>query len=291
MKDLIISLEGDALKKYIHKNIKIKTNCVCENKGTESPKYKNARIIFKKLFPKLSSGWYKPEFFKKANVQIVLWFALLVLALSGCLPENAAQKNVDDDTLQMYIRAQKIYAEGRFKDASQMLLNNPKTGKFTPALTLRGKAFYFSGDIEKAAADFRRVLKRRPTQTEAALFLARIYHEQGDEKKAVLIVENIISDDPSNVRALRLAAQLAESADGAGDKTASAYLNRAVEASGETALAFLDRGRFHWRSGRDEAALEDLRRAKALIYAQSPIYKTIENLENIIKTPAQTAGE
>jgi tetratricopeptide (TPR) repeat protein len=213
----------------------------------------------------------------------------LVFAAGLCAFSCSAAKT-SDAVLALYARAQALYADGRFSDAAALLESGARVKKFVPALVLRGKALYFSGNLAGAKAAFNAALKRRPTQTESALYLARIYRELNDDSAARAIVENLVSDDPSNIRALRLAAMIAAEKNGAGEVSEAAYLNRAAAASGETALALLDRARLCWREGRGEDALRDLRGAKGLVVPENPLYKTIESLESIIAQSSSMAG-
>jgi hypothetical protein len=65
-------------------------------------------------------------------------------------------------------------------------------------------------------------------------------------------------------------------------------LDKAVEFSAESALALLDRARLYWISGRgNEAALhtalDDLSRARAMLPWDTPLSRSISNLEKTIK--------
>ena len=217
----------------------------------------------------------------KYNILAAVLFCMMGFWLFSCSPSSSPKKP-DDETLILYARAQSVYAEGRFKEAAAMLDSGRSLKKFVPALVLRGKALYFAGDLDGARFVFNKALKLRPSQTESSVYLARIYREQNDEETALSIVENMLADDPSNIRALRLAAQIASGRTGPGEPGASAYLNRAAEAAGETSLVLLDRARLRWREGRGAEALRDLHGAKGLIPVQNPIYRTIENLEAVI---------
>ena len=224
---------------------------------------------------------YTIKYILKCNISAAVLFCVIGLWLFSCSPP-ASPKAPDDETMILYARAQSVYAEGRFKEAAAMLDSRRSLKKFVPALVLRGKALYFASELDEARSVFTRALKLRPSQTESNVYLARIYREQNDEEAALSIVENLLADDPSNIRALRLAAQLAAGRTGPGEISASAYLNRAAEAAGETSLVLLDRARLRWREGRGAEALQDLHGAKGLIPAQTPIYRTIENLEAVI---------
>ncbi len=186
---------------------------------------------------------------------------------------------VDKDTLLLYGRASKAYSEGRFAETSQMLSS---VKSFPPALVLRGKAQYFSNNIDEAEKSLRKALSLRPSSAEASIYLARLLKDKNKISEAESIVESLISDDPSNIRALRHAAELSLSKGQSGEKTAISFLDQAVEASSETALVFLDRARLRWISGNAQGALDDLKSAKTLITWQSPLLRSIQNLENTI---------
>jgi tetratricopeptide (TPR) repeat protein len=205
---------------------------------------------------------------------------LFALCFCSC-PRNSVKK-IDDETLRVYVQAQSLYAEGRFSEAAAALDFSSRIKKFVPALVLRGKSLYFSGDHDGAFTAFSKALKRRPAHTESLLYLARIYRERNQDEKAFALIEEILAGDPQNVRALRIAAGLVEAGNVSADNSALAFLNRAVDASGEYPLVLLDRARLSWRSGRMEEALADLRSSKALLTPASLIYKTVNELEGII---------
>jgi tetratricopeptide (TPR) repeat protein len=207
----------------------------------------------------------KARFTRTAGV-FLTWAVLLAASCSLYRPGNK--------TLINYVQAQNQYSHGNFAGAITML---PRVTLFAPALTLRGKALYFSGESEKAEKTLRFALFVRPSSTESAIYLARILREKGATKNALAIVENIISDDPSCVRALRLAAELSN-----GSERKSAFLDRAIEAGMENALVFLDRARQRWIEGDGQGALEDIRGAKALVTRGAPLYFAADNLEHTI---------
>jgi tetratricopeptide (TPR) repeat protein len=201
-----------------------------------------------------------------------LFSVLLIFSCGG--------KPVSDDTLEIYTRAAGLYSGGRFSETAVML---EKSGSFTPALMLRGKAEFFSGNDHSAELLFRKVLKNRPAAAEASLYLARILREQEKRDEAQKILEEILGDDPSDIRALRLGAEMALDKGLAGNAEALAFLDRAAEASSEAALVFLDRARLRWIAGNGQGALEDLQKAKVLISGSGPLIRAVENLESIIR--------
>ena len=191
----------------------------------------------------------------------------------------AASCGVDDETLLVYARSQDVYREGRFTEAAQMLAGEHK---FAPALVLRGKAEYLLGNFDAAEKSLKRALSLRPHNAEASLFLARLSWENGNTKEAQSLVEELLGNNPFDIRALRFAAGLARERGAAGEAASAALLDRAVEASAEAALVFLDRARLRWSGGNSSGALEDLRRARALLGDDSPVVKAVEMLESII---------
>jgi tetratricopeptide (TPR) repeat protein len=213
-----------------------------------------------------------------------LIFVRLVF-LSGLFSLSCAGQKADEETLLRYVQSSAEYSQGNFAKAADMLSN---TGGFAPALVLRGKALYFSGSLEDSEKSLRRALKYNPRSAEASLFLARIFREQGREDEARKMAELLIGDNPQDTRALRLGADLAFQ--GGDAETAAALLDRAVEASAETALVFIDRAKLRWTGGNGAGALEDLRRAEALLPGDSYVSRSIGELRFRIASAIETGG-
>jgi tetratricopeptide (TPR) repeat protein len=208
----------------------------------------------------------------------------ILVILSVFMLNSCNSPKVDDDTLLLYVRSEAAYGEGRFKELISLLSG---IRSFPPALVLRGKAEYFSGDLKAAEGSFRRALSLRPSSAEASLYLARLLRETGKPEDAEGIVNALLEDDPANIRALRLGAELHREKGPAGEGAAAAFLDRAVEASAETALVFVDRARLRWIGGNGEGALLDLRSAKSLLPWDTPLFRSIENLESAIREAQQ----
>jgi predicted Zn-dependent protease len=206
-------------------------------------------------------------------------FCLFAFCLAGVLLLSCESGKPDEETLLLYAKASSVYREGQYSEAASML---SRERAFTPSLVLRGKAQYFAGDDNDAEKSLRRALALSPGNTEAGLYLARLGREKGNIKDATQIIERILSDDPQNIRALRLAAEMARDTGPQGEAMAAAYLDQAVEASAELALVFMDRARNRWVNGNGKAALEDLLRAKALLPLNSPLLRSVNTLESII---------
>ena len=197
--------------------------------------------------------------------------SVIVFLLVSC------SRSPDKETIRLYARASEAYAQGRFSETTE-LLHGVK--KFPPALTLRAKAEYFSGNFEDAEKSFRGTLKFLPSSAEAKLYLARILRERGDLDGSARLVELLFADNPQDIRALRLAAELAFENGKHGE--AAVFLDKAAELSAESAMVLLDRARFRWAAGRGEEALEDLSRARAMLPWDTPLLHSILNLEKTI---------
>ena len=195
-----------------------------------------------------------------------------VLFLASCSGQP------DEETIRIYAQAGNSYANGQFAQTMEILHGQ---NNFPPALLLRAKAEYFYGDIEKAEKSCRRALRLRPSLTEARFYLARILYEKGDNPGAKAAIESLLADNPRDMRALRLAAEMAGEA-GKYDE-AVILLDRAVEYSADSAMVLLDRARLRWISGEGQNALEDLNRAKAMLPWDTPLLRSILNLEKTIR--------
>jgi tetratricopeptide (TPR) repeat protein len=204
--------------------------------------------------------------------------AFILFCVSSCAVKKPGEKQ-----LLLYARAKTLYAEGRF-DETQAALSRKNAGFtaqfFVPVLILRGKAEYFSGRLDEAEKTFRRALRLRPFHAEASIFLIGILRETGKNDEAKDMIETVLSGDPLNIRALRLAAGL--NGDAERSDTAMAFLDRAAALGEELAMVFLDRARLFWIGGRYGEALIDLRRAKILLPADSGLMRAVENLESTI---------
>jgi tetratricopeptide (TPR) repeat protein len=218
----------------------------------------------------------KNTIFYKNNILLCAIIICAVLCAVFCAA--SCIKSPDTETIRLYIRASDAYAQKQFAEVIQLL---QKQNKFPPALILRAKAEYFFGDFDKAEKSCRRAVKLRPSLLEANLYLARIFREKGDFAGAETVMESLLADNPQDIRALRLAAELA-SDKGKYDE-AVIFLDRAAEFSAESAMVLLDRARLRWVAGKGEEALEDLSRAKAMLPWDTPLLRSISNLEKTIK--------
>jgi len=195
-----------------------------------------------------------------------------------CSAITSCAKTPDIQTIRLYSLASEAYSRGSFTEVMEILR---KQNNFLPSLVLRSKAEYFYGDLESAEKSCRRAIKLRPSSFEAGLYLAKTYRDRNKFTEAEAQIESLLADNPLEIRALRLAADLACET-GKFDK-AVIYLDRAVEISAESALVLLDRARINWVAGKGREALDDLSRAKAILPWDTPLQRSILNLENIIK--------
>jgi tetratricopeptide (TPR) repeat protein len=192
---------------------------------------------------------------------------------------SCTSKEISEDDILTYARARSLYAEGRFDEAAELL---GQANGLPQALTLRGKALFFSDRTAEAEKLFEKAIKLRPSSLEAQLYLAHIKMEKGDRQGAFTLVEGLIADDPENIRVLRLAADLSFSRGPEGEAEGISYLDRAAAAASELSFVLLDRARIRWTSGNADGALEDLRAARIFLKEGSPLDRSIQNLENTI---------
>ena len=200
------------------------------------------------------------------------------LIISALLFSVSCNKEPNAEKIRLYARASQAYSAGDFYEAIEILKEEKK---FPPAVILRAKAEYFYGDLINAEKSCRRALKLRPSSFEAKMFLARIMREKGSLENAVELTESLLADNPQDIRALRFAAEL--SGETGKNDEAAALLDRACEFSAESAMALLDRARLRWIAGKGQEALEDLSRARAMLPWDTPLLRTISNLERTIK--------
>jgi tetratricopeptide (TPR) repeat protein len=210
------------------------------------------------------------------RITFFVFAVLSVSAFGACNGRNL--KAEDTETIRLYFLASNAYAEGQFEKTKEIL---QREKKFPPALILRAKAEYFSGDFEEAELSCRRALKYRPSSFEARLYLARALREREDFKKKKKIIESLLADNPYDIRTLYLAAELA--AEMGKNTEAAVFLDRAADLSGDSAMVLLNRARLRWAAGKRDEALEDLSRAKNMLPWDTPLMRSINNLENTIR--------
>jgi tetratricopeptide (TPR) repeat protein len=203
----------------------------------------------------------------------IMSFIIFLMIFPGCRGET----NYQAEKIRLYVYASEAYAQGRFEQTGNILRD---TKNFPPSLLLRAKAEYFGGEPERAEKTCRRLLKLRPSSYEGKLYLARILREKGETDSAIKEIESLLADNPQDIRALRLAAEI--SLEKRKYDEALVFLDKAAEFSAESAMVLLDRAILRWAADRKTEALEDLSRAKAMLPWDTPLLRSIANLEKTI---------
>lgn len=208
----------------------------------------------------------------------IIMIALFVL-FQGC-GHGESGGQLSGEELDRYNRALGLYSEGRYEEAAGLISS---LGGAYAAQVLRGKALFFSETYAEAEKTFRKALDLRPSSVEARLYLAFIQRASGSETEARRLAEDILVDDPGNLRAYRLLVDLTEDQQNKG-----ALLNQALDSAGDVALLFVERARSRWIAGDGSGALQDLAAALALLPSDSIMRPPVESLRATIA--AQTEG-
>jgi tetratricopeptide (TPR) repeat protein len=213
------------------------------------------------------------------NLRLTVYFLFAGTAALSAVSCFAGNR---EEYLSRYARAGDMYSQGRFAETAGLLkgLTN-----FPPALALRAKAEYFSGELEQAEKSCRQAIRKRPSAFEAKLYLARILRDRGDTAGAEQVAESLLADNPQDIRALRLASGIARERGKPGE--AQVLLDQAAELSAECALVLLERARLRWIAGKGTEALEDLSRARAMLPWDTPLLRSIEHLEAAVREVMQ----
>lgn len=215
----------------------------------------------------------------RAPKPAVVFFALpaaLLSALAASCPSGSR-----DRALFAYAEAAAAYDSGRLDAA---LAGAKKSlaldSSFLPALVLAGKSSYFLGDDAGAVSALKRAVRATPRAGEAALWLARAYRAAGRAGEAKRTCEALLSSNPADAAALRLAAGLA---DERGDAAATrSYLDRAIDSAAEAGLALAERAAIHWAAGNGAAAVADLDAALAALPEGGAARKAVAELRATI---------
>jgi tetratricopeptide (TPR) repeat protein len=202
------------------------------------------------------------------------WIYLLCAII---VTAGACNKKAGADDVRLYVNAMELYGSGEFSQTAELLSG---VKKFSPALTLRAKSEYFLGNLDQAEKSCIRAVKYQPAAFEAKLFLARILRDKGESEKAKQLTEDMLADNPNDVRLLRFASGLAVERGDAVE--AAVLLDRAAELSADSAMVLLDRARLRWIAGRGTEALEDLSRAGAMLPRNTPVLRSVNQLEKTI---------
>jgi tetratricopeptide (TPR) repeat protein len=205
-------------------------------------------------------------------------FLLIVISVAA----GACKAKAGADDVRLYVNAMELYGDGEFAQTAELLSG---VKKFSPALTLRAKSEYFLGNLDQAEKSCIKAVKYQPSAFEAKLFWARILRDKGETEKAKQLTEDMLTDNPNDIRLLRFAAVLAVER---GDSVeAAVFLDRAAELSADSAMVLRDRARLRWIAGRGTEALEDLSRAGAMLPRNTPVLRSVNQLEKNITEALQ----
>jgi tetratricopeptide (TPR) repeat protein len=213
-------------------------------------------------------------------------YSFILVFLLGAISVTACKGKVNADDVRLYVNAMELYGGGEFAQTAELLSG---VKKFSPALTLRAKSEYFLGNLDQAEKSCIRAVKYQPAAFEAKLFLARILRAKGESGKAKQLAEDMLADNPNDIRLLRFAAGLAEERGDAVE--AAVFLDRAAELSADSAMVLLDRARLRWIAGRGTEALEDLSRAGAMLPRNTPVSRSVNQLEKNITEAVTDNGQ
>ncbi|WP_428423360.1 tetratricopeptide repeat protein [Methylibium sp.] len=133
------------------------------------------------------------------------------------------------------------------------------------ALTLKAALLARRGDSKGAIEQANRLIASKKTiPVEPSMLLAGLYANQGDEAKALQVIQAALKDDPKNISLLAVAAQLSstQKADpAAGQKAAVGYYKAATEAAPRNAEVWNVWAVYHARRNELDPAEQVLRDA------------------------------
>jgi hypothetical protein len=217
----------------------------------------------------------------------VVLSALLYLSCSAAEDSSLV---LYEDPPELYFRALGAWRQGNWQACADLLdglLTDGRLGRKNPyryrALLLRGKALYMDGSAAsctEAAWVLEAALRERPSSSEAALWLARVYVGQAKVGAAGDLLSGLLEDCPGHTEALRLSASLAAGRqDAAG---AMALLERAAAGKDELALVFLEKASLERAAGDRQGCLLDLGLALQLAGQESLLGRRIVQLQTLL---------
>jgi len=194
-------------------------------------------------------------------------------ALLGALLVKLDRREEAEKTLREVIEAAPSFAKPH-EDLGFLLLQDKRPAEALPILERAtvldpalerawfnfGKALALLGRGKEADAAFEKCFERSPEKRLMAL--AAEHHKEGRTEEAERLYRRVLRDNPRNVDALRLLAQLAAKS-GRGDD-AEVLLERAVEIAPDFVQALLDLGQLRKEEDRYGEALDCFDRVLAL---------------------------
>lgn len=104
--------------------------------------------------------------------------------------EQSMKLNPDNDTIKMALAACYIDGTAQPMNGIQLLLGiTREEPNHIPANLMLGQLSIRSGQLDKAAERFEKVISIEPENTEALYFLAEVYKGQGKKEKAIELLE------------------------------------------------------------------------------------------------------
>lgn len=215
---------------------------------------------------------------------------LSALLYLSCSATEEASSAIYEDPPELYSRALGAWRQGDWQACAELLdslLTEGPMSRTNPhryrALLLRGKALYMEASVasySEAAWVLEAALRERPSSSEAAVWLARVYVGQAKQGAAGDLLERLLEDCPANTEALRLSASLAAGQqDAAG---AMALLEQAAAGKTELALVFLDKACMEQAAGDRQGCLLDLDLALQLAGEESLLGRRIVQLQTLL---------
>ena len=225
----------------------------------------------------------------------VLIFAFLGGLLAGIsldvLKEESSARSVwirtiereKGENLQPYVEARESYCKGDVSGVVQILETEQKLREsFAPASVLMGKALFFQGRIEEAEDVWKSTLDRCPWNQEARKWLARLYLQEDQGKKAEQACIHALVEDPEDPELLILVgkARLIQG-DVAG---ALEYFGKGESCFQRLAEGPLELADLYWGFGMRERSMEKLELALALLGKESSIRRSVEETLKVLRT-------
>lgn len=177
-------------------------------------------------------------------------FRLLILLLVGC-GEVATSEGDSLFENGEYEQAVKVYTD--------LLATDPEN---TSYLYNRGRSFEELGILNKAKADFEKIIKVDPKHINSFLSLSKIAYEEKRYSKALIHASTAVKQNENSAKAHFLSARAAHQL-GYADQALEFY-NNAISIDRSYGEAFLYRGALKVGKSRFKSACEDFKRAKAL---------------------------
>jgi tetratricopeptide (TPR) repeat protein len=207
----------------------------------------------------------------------MIYLQHILFALFGFLLVACSGPGIPQEALEPYLEGKRRYIQGDLESSRQILLAvHQQTPDFSQNSYLLGKACYFLGEYEEAAAVWRETLDRNPHHIDSRKWLARLHLRQEAADSAAGIIEKALADSSEDPELLILLARARRTA---GDYGAAIQLYRRVQLfERELAEARIELAEIYQRFGLREKALPELERAEKLLDQDSPLRPALQSL-------------